>query len=121
MSTIVDKELFDDDEYDHENEIRSRLARGGLLADQIKKTLSGEDKDIAKEKNAKEKNQDKEEDNTSLKEMLLNMPTNKTSCLVELGKYLSYSTTYSELLFKFNKVNTTRNWRFRRYAAKQRV
>ena len=99
----MNDELFDDNvSKKYKQEIGYALVSEGLSADGIRESLGGNN-------------------DTSLSDMLLNMPTNKTSCLVEYGQYLNYSTTYSELLFKFNKLNTTRKWRFKRYAAKQRV
>ena len=74
----------------------------GLNADSIKRALGGED-------------------DTDLNSMLLNMPTNKCTNLNDYGVYLNHSTKYSDLLFKFNLINTTRKWRFKRYVAKQKV
>ena len=71
-------------------EIRWSLVTNGLNADAIKETLNGTD-------------------DSSLNTMLLNMPTNKCSNLKDFGDYLMHATKYSDILFKFNLVNTNRN------------
>ena len=83
-------------------EIRWSLVTNGLNADAIKETLNGTD-------------------DSSLNTMLLNMPTNKCSNLKDFGDYLMHATKYSDILFKFNLVNTTRKWRFKRFVAKRKV
>ena len=70
-------------------EIRWSLFTNGLNSDAIKETLNGTDDSI-------------------LNTMLLNMPTNKCSNLKDFGDYLMHATKYSDILFKFNLVNTTR-------------
>ena len=101
LSTLVGDEILPNH---HENHIiiRNRLEAAGLDADQIKESL-GVSEDI------------------SLNSMLLNMPTRKSAYLSEYSKYLHYSTTYCDLLFKFNEINTNRKWRFKRFVSKQRV
>ena len=62
----MNEELFDDSVSIHKQEIGYVLLSEGLTADCIRETLGGTD-------------------DTSLSDILLNMPTNKTSCLVEYG------------------------------------
>ena len=88
LSTLVGNEILPNHNEKHRI-IRKRLEDAGLDADQIKESLGGID-DI------------------SLNSMLLNMPTNKSAYLSEYSKYLHYSTTYCDLLFKFNEINTNR-------------
>ena len=47
--------------------------------------------------------------------------SNKCSNLKDFAVYLKHATKYSDILFKFNLVNTTRKWRFKRFIAKQKV
>lgn len=99
MSNVVESNILNDPK---KQAIRNILVNNGLDAPSIKATLGSED-DI------------------DLNTMLLNMPTNKCSNLNDYGVYLNRSTNYSELLFRYNLVNSTRKWRFKRYVAKQKV
>ena len=90
LTTIVGDEILGNDlNIIDDLEIRWSLVTNGLNADAIKETLNGTD-------------------DSSLNTMLLNMPTNKCSNLKDFGDYLMHATKYSDILFKFNLVNTTR-------------
>ena len=99
MTTIVGEDILKNND---DLEIKHALLINGLNADAIKETLNGAD-------------------DSSLNTMLLNMPTNKCSNLNDFGVYLKHATKYSDILFKFNLVNSTRKWRFKRFIAKQKI
>ena len=57
----------------------------------------------------------------NINQLMLDMPTNRTSYLNEYKNYIEYSSKHAETFHEFNLINSQRKWRYKCYVFKYKV